>query len=245
MGEMGSAENTLIEKCVSYRKALYGFVLGMARDAALTEDIVQETYARAIRGISGFSGKSELKTWLFAIAKNEAFRAIGKGKNDLRKLEALRKRENANRAEVDMGEFDRESTIRQIKDGCLYALLHCLPFSQRCAFILNALNGMPMKEVAAIIGKSENATRIDSTRAKATVRRFLCSHCEYLSARPKCRCANMLDYSMKHSLIKKIGSSSSRIEEAKAELRRFKNEVELLKSLTEGESPYRIIFSKE
>lgn len=44
----------------------------------------------------------------------------------------------------------------------------------------------------------------------------------------------MLDYSMKRSLIRKIAESGG-VDGAKRELRRFRNEVELMRSLPEGE----------
>lgn len=222
------------EECLSYRKDVFTFVLRMARDQDLAQDVVQETFVRALKGIGGFSGKSGLKTWLLAIAKNETYRAIGKRGMDAKKLDALRRRENAAPAAIDADSLDTRACLEQVKDGCLYALLACLPFSQRCAFILNVLNGLPAIEVATIIGKSENAARIAVSRARSTIKGFLCGSCERLSADPSCRCENMLGYSMKHSLIRRIEAADG-LRDAKRELRVLKDEVELLKTLPERE----------
>jgi RNA polymerase sigma-70 factor (ECF subfamily) len=40
------------------------------------EDVVQETYLRAMRGMEGFEARSSLKTWLYRIATNTCVTAL-------------------------------------------------------------------------------------------------------------------------------------------------------------------------
>jgi len=40
------------------------------------EDVVQETYLRAVRGLEGFEGRSSVKTWLYRIATNTCITAL-------------------------------------------------------------------------------------------------------------------------------------------------------------------------
>lgn len=40
------------------------------------EDVVQETYLRAVRGMAGFEGRSSVKTWLYRIATNTCITAL-------------------------------------------------------------------------------------------------------------------------------------------------------------------------
>jgi RNA polymerase sigma-70 factor (ECF subfamily) len=52
------------------------------RDAALAEDVVQDTLAAALAAESGFTGKSSVKTWLTGILKHKIVDAIRRKQRD-------------------------------------------------------------------------------------------------------------------------------------------------------------------
>ena len=49
---------------------LYNFAHWLARDAAEAEDLVQETYAKALRAFSGFQLGTNFRAWMFRILRN-------------------------------------------------------------------------------------------------------------------------------------------------------------------------------
>jgi len=49
---------------------LYNFAHWLAQDAAEAEDLVQETYAKALRGFSGFQVGTNFRAWIFRILRN-------------------------------------------------------------------------------------------------------------------------------------------------------------------------------
>lgn len=150
-----------------------------------------------------------------------------------------------------MNKYEYSVYIDQIRDGCLFALVMCLPFNQRCAFVLHILNEIPINSVAGIMGKTENATRILISRAKSAIREFLCDNCEHISAHGKCKCINMVDFSLKNGLLEKI-SQSTQVATAKKELRKFRDEIDLMKAIPNKElgnliidASFGTIFSKQ
>jgi len=244
--------NVVYNECLAFQNDLYNFVYRMTYNEITTEDIVQETYLKALIGINTYLGKSSLKTWLFSIARNETYRAIRNRKKDIDKINALRKNENLTNKENESNIFEQhEYYIEQVKNGCLYALISCLPFSQRCVFVLHELYEFPINDVAIIVNKSENASRILLMRSKRTIKDFLCNSCEHIAGNPTCRCANMIGFSIKNQLIDEI-MNSEKIEKMKLEYKKCKNEIELIKSLPykkidlilQFTTKYQILFKK-
>jgi len=54
-----------------YADALYSYTLPRVNDAALAEDLVQETFLSAWKAREGFKGDASEKSWLFTICKNK------------------------------------------------------------------------------------------------------------------------------------------------------------------------------
>ena len=50
--------------------SLYNVAFWLARDAADAEDLVQETFLKALRGFAGFEPGSNFKAWIFRILRN-------------------------------------------------------------------------------------------------------------------------------------------------------------------------------
>jgi RNA polymerase sigma factor (sigma-70 family) len=244
-------DGPILNQCIAHQDYIYNFIYKLTNDEMLSEEILQETYIKAVANIGQFEGRSDLKTWLIAIAKNEVFRHINQQKRDKKRLEEIRKCENEKAHSYEVNKYEYSIYIDQIRDGCLYALIMCLPFNQRCAFILYVLNEVPVNVVAEILGKTQNATRILVSRAKSTIREFLCNNCEHLDGEEKCNCINMANFSLQNHFIRTI-DENSQVATARMELRKFNNEIEFIRALPGKElskliedANFRIIFSKK
>ena len=65
-------ENAFVEIMTRYRNKIFGIALGMLRNRSDAEEITQDTFIRAHRGLARFRGDSSLVTWLHRIAVNLA-----------------------------------------------------------------------------------------------------------------------------------------------------------------------------
>lgn len=65
-------ESAFLEIMTHYREKLFPIVLSLLRNRSDAEEIVQDTFIRAHRGLAKFRGDSSLATWLHRIAVNLA-----------------------------------------------------------------------------------------------------------------------------------------------------------------------------
>ncbi|MCA9636907.1 MAG: sigma-70 family RNA polymerase sigma factor [Myxococcales bacterium] len=136
-------------------------------DRDLAEDLVQETFARAMVSIATFRGESRLSTWLGGIAIN-----IVRGH--------WRRQKTAANANINLraiheiappsGPAPEEATLRRTRAEVLYAILRELPESLREVFVLRELEGLSAREVADQLGITEGNVNVRASRARARVR---------------------------------------------------------------------------
>ena len=145
-----------------FRDQLKSYILRMTASVQDSEDIVQDTYIKALSHIDTFKGNSSLKTWVFSIASNLA-------KDNLR----VKKRwvENApdicKEAAMNNQQFFQEAMqIRQtspqghfeIKEHitfCFSCITKSLPLEQHLAVLLKEVYDFKIKEIAIIIDLKE------------------------------------------------------------------------------------------
>jgi RNA polymerase sigma-70 factor (ECF subfamily) len=65
-------ESAFVEIMERYRGKIFTVTLGLLRNHADAEEITQDTFIRAHRGLANFRGDSSLATWLYRIAVNLA-----------------------------------------------------------------------------------------------------------------------------------------------------------------------------
>lgn len=68
---MTNAQKTITELLETYGDTLYQYALLKTANTDVAADIVQDTFEAAIRGLTTFKGKSNIKTWLFGILRNK------------------------------------------------------------------------------------------------------------------------------------------------------------------------------
>ena len=70
----------LAELFENYYKDIYTYIFSLCHDASLSEDLASEVFLEVVRSISTFRGQSDIKTWLFTIARRRWY-AYLKGKS--------------------------------------------------------------------------------------------------------------------------------------------------------------------
>ncbi|WP_030680746.1 sigma-70 family RNA polymerase sigma factor [Streptomyces rimosus] len=138
------------------------YVTHLSGDAQAADDLVQDTYLRALRSLPRFEGRSSARTWLLTIA---------------RRTVADRLRSLASRPRL-AGIDDWQSAAEKAQprgvpgfdEGIALAeLLSALPAPRREAFVLTQLLGLPYAEAAAIADCPVGTVRSRVARARETL----------------------------------------------------------------------------
>ncbi|HET8785669.1 MAG TPA: RNA polymerase sigma factor [Candidatus Limnocylindrales bacterium] len=134
-------------------------------DSGVAEEITQQTFIRAVERRASYEGRASVTTWLMTIARNALTdhyrRTAREGRRHLRLVVA----------EIDEDVASQPSAIDERE--AIVAALGALPASQRAAVVLCYLEGMPVRDAADVLKRSEAATESLLSRAKARLRELL------------------------------------------------------------------------
>jgi hypothetical protein len=104
------------------------------------------------------------------------------------------------------------------------------------AFVLHVLFDLNIADVAKVIDKSENSSRILLHRARKNLRAFLCNNCSLYNDANRCRCENLISFSLKQGWIEKYNTAITP-KMIETELKTFKNEIALYQTISFKKEP--------
>jgi len=156
-----------------YRLALK--MLGVEQDA---EDVLQNTFMKAMQSIKKFEGRSSLSTWLYRIAVNEA-------------LMLLRRQKPTIPVAMDYEDDDELQHPTQFTDWCclpeedllsdeakkhLDKAIQRLPEKLKVVFLLRDIEGLSIRETSEALDLTETAVKTRLLRARLNLREQLSSY---------------------------------------------------------------------
>ena len=131
-------------------------------DLALAEELTQQTFVEALRQRATYDGRSDVVTWLCAIARHKLvdhFRRSGREQRRHLRLSAAW-------TDAANGAWAEQELRAGVESG-----LAQLPGEQRMVLVLRYLDQLPVREIAPTIGRSEKATESLLSRAREAFRR--------------------------------------------------------------------------
>ncbi|MGB9799155.1 MAG: RNA polymerase sigma factor [Thermanaerothrix sp.] len=155
-----------------YRLALK--ILGNPQDA---EDVLQETFIKALSALPTFEGRSSLSTWLYRIAVNEALMLLRRRKPEtlLTDNDGDENESGENEASflIDWCCLPEEELLSEEAKRFLDKAIAQLPENLRLVFWLRDVEGLSIKETAETLGLSETNVKTRLLRARLKLREIL------------------------------------------------------------------------
>lgn len=158
--QMGDREafRPIVER---YGNVLMGTIYLMMGDRAVSEELVQEAFVRAWKGIKTFRLGQPLKPWLVRVAVNQALNARARRQAPVEPLSEA----NAAGTDAGFGQSDDRSEVRQA--------LSQLSDDHRRVVVLRYFGELSTKEAANALGVREGTVKSRLKRALEQLREIL------------------------------------------------------------------------
>lgn len=154
-------------------RRLFRIARGILRNDSEAEDVVQETYVRALTHLDGFRGDSGLSTWLCRIAMNEAMGRLRGRRPSLAWSELPHDQSEAEIIQfpVSSASSDPEKSMaqREIQQFVERAIDE-LPEPFRLVFITRVIEEMSVEETAELLGLRSETVKTRLFRARTMLR---------------------------------------------------------------------------
>lgn len=151
----------------TYETSVYRLALRMCGNAHDAEEVAQEAFVAAWKGLPSFRGESKFSSWLYQLTSNAA-------------IDFLR-REKRHRAAVPLEEeldLAAEGTPQQAAEeaelrGTLQQALNALTPEHRQIFLLRQMRQLSYEEIGQMLGLESGTVKSRLSRAKKQLRQIL------------------------------------------------------------------------
>ena len=140
-------ERRFEEIFLPYLDAAYNLARWIVQHDQDAQDVVQEAYMRAFKGIDGFRGENG-RAWLLTIVRNTAYTWLNRRTVD-KKLVPYREDKHADIISIDQA---RNENVLEKRKQDLHDAIECLPAEFRQVIILYEIGGLSYKELALSLG---------------------------------------------------------------------------------------------
>jgi RNA polymerase sigma-70 factor (ECF subfamily) len=146
---------------------LYNFARWLTHDTAEAEDLVQETYAKALRGFSSFQAGTNFRAWMYRILRN-AFLSSRTGL----KITVPLADEDDERLVAD-GPSPESLLIAQVSRETVQRALEQLPVHFREILLLCEVEEMSYQEIAETLAIPIGTVMSRLSRARKALRKII------------------------------------------------------------------------
>jgi RNA polymerase sigma-70 factor, ECF subfamily len=142
----------------AYQVPVWRFLSHLLADAALAEDVAQETFLRVFRGLGGFSYRSKFSTWVMHVARNAG-------------TDALRSRARQERLKAALPR-PRPAAAADSGSDVMAAVESLSPKLRESLLAVEVL-GLTYKETAGMLGVPEGTVKSRVSQARRQLVRIL------------------------------------------------------------------------
>lgn len=164
-----STEVTSIWK--TFHKELRTFILNKTRNAADTDDILQEVFLKILRHSDKIANADNLRLYLYGMVRN-AISDHYRSKKHLFRNQSV---------EEPFTEAESETLNHTVAECCVKPFIQKLPAEYREALLITEFQNTSQKELAQTLGISYSGLKSRVQRGKEKLRQMILNCCAYSS----------------------------------------------------------------
>jgi RNA polymerase sigma-70 factor (ECF subfamily) len=158
--------------CSEYMNGLYGYAMVLTRNHAEAEDLVQETYVRAIPAMGRLRPESNIKAWLFKILRNIWFNQLRKRRSDPQMVPVDMENGPLDNL-VNPGQDSYEIYAGELERRRIRAAIQELSWEFREIILLREFEELSYQEIASLLGCPQGTVMSRLARARSKLRALL------------------------------------------------------------------------
>jgi DNA-directed RNA polymerase specialized sigma24 family protein len=190
-------------------RRLYNFVFRLTLDRDRAERYLADIYAHAAERIDTQPASADdALVWLLGLANQILEERLPRQPEVNFDILDDTLRNEATRTDVvrSLTDPQRDILLWELKQGCMTAVLNCLPPGERAAFTVCHVLKLPDVTAAKSLGITESAYKVRLSRARKKIGDYLAPRCEHVNPMNPCRCPARVGTALAKGFIRSVGA---------------------------------------
>lgn len=166
MSQPQTSEKGLRAMMDTYQSRLYWHVRRLIVQHDVAQDVLQDTFIKAFQNFAQFKNDSQLYTWLYRIATNEALQQLAK----MKKMQKSDEDAEHHMQKLVADNADHDAEEIQI---LLQKAIQTLPEKQKLVFNIRYYDELPFEEISKILDVSVSACKTNYHYAKEKIENYI------------------------------------------------------------------------
>jgi RNA polymerase sigma-70 factor (ECF subfamily) len=189
-------------------RRLYNFMFRLTLDRDRAERYLADVFLAAAGKIDARPAKDEdVEVWLLGIANQILEERLPRQPEVNFDILDETLRSESTRTDVvrSLSDPQRDFLLWELKQGCMTAVVNCLPPGERAAFVVCHVLKLSDDVAAKSLGITESAYKVRLSRARKKIGDYLAPRCEHVNPMNPCRCPARVGTALHKGFIRQVG----------------------------------------
>ena len=189
-------------------RRIYNFVFRLTLDRDRAERYIADIFALAVEQIADRpTDEAEASLWLLKLANELLEERLPRQPEVNFDILDDTLRNEATRTDVvrSLSDPQRDFLLWELKQGCMTAVVNCLPPGERAAFVTCHVIKLTDDQASEALGITESAYKVRLSRARKKIGDYLAPRCEHVNPMNPCRCPARVGTALHKGFIRSVG----------------------------------------